>query len=86
MAVKQKFFTRSRVISYVRQFLDQLGFLEIETPMMNMIPGGATAKVEKDIGNKKVFPNDEHFYFFSNLAFCHPPQRPQHATFHACGP
>lgn len=45
MAVKQKFYTRSRVISYVRQFLDQMGFLEIETPMMNMIPGGATAKV-----------------------------------------
>jgi lysyl-tRNA synthetase class 2 len=46
MAVKQKFYTRSRVISYVRQFLDQMGFLEIETPMMNMIPGGATAKVQ----------------------------------------
>lgn len=44
MAVKQKFFVRSRVIAYVRQFLDQMGFLEIETPMMNMIPGGATAK------------------------------------------
>lgn len=44
MAVKKKFYTRSRVISYVRQFLDQMGFLEIETPMMNMIPGGATAK------------------------------------------
>lgn len=45
MAVKQKFFVRSRVIAYVRQYLDQMGFLEIETPMMNMIPGGATAKV-----------------------------------------
>lgn len=42
--VRQKFCTRSRVINYVRKFLDQLGFLEIETPMMNMIPGGATAK------------------------------------------
>jgi len=28
----------------MRSFFDQLGFLEIETPMMNMIPGGATAK------------------------------------------
>uniref|UniRef100_A0A7M5WTD3 Lysine--tRNA ligase n=2 Tax=Clytia hemisphaerica TaxID=252671 RepID=A0A7M5WTD3_9CNID len=42
--VRQKFYTRSRVINYVRRFLDQMGFLEIETPMMNMIPGGATAK------------------------------------------
>jgi lysyl-tRNA synthetase class 2 len=28
----------------VRAFLDNLGFLEVETPMMNMIAGGATAK------------------------------------------
>merc|ERR1719499_1169950 len=32
------------MISYIRRFLDDLGFLEIETPIMNMIPGGATAK------------------------------------------
>jgi len=43
-SVRQKFVTRSRIINYVRRFLDQLGFLEIETPLMNMIPGGATAK------------------------------------------
>ncbi|XP_074647019.1 lysine--tRNA ligase-like isoform X2 [Tubulanus polymorphus] len=42
--VRQKFITRARLISYVRKFLDDLGFLEIETPMMNMIPGGAAAK------------------------------------------
>jgi len=42
--VRQKFYTRSRIINYVRRYLDQMGFLEIETPMMNMIPGGATAK------------------------------------------
>lgn len=42
--VRQIFYTRAKIISYVRRFLDNLGFLEIETPMMNMIPGGATAK------------------------------------------
>ncbi|KAL9885628.1 lysyl-tRNA synthetase isoform 1-T1 [Glossina fuscipes fuscipes] len=42
--VRENFHTRARVISYIRQFLDGMGFLEIETPMMNMIPGGATAK------------------------------------------
>ncbi|KAM7015088.1 lysine--tRNA ligase isoform 2-T2 [Tautogolabrus adspersus] len=42
--VRQKFITRSKIISYLRSFLDQLGFLEIETPMMNIIPGGAVAR------------------------------------------
>ncbi|XP_047042314.1 lysine--tRNA ligase isoform X2 [Helicoverpa zea] len=42
--VRQTFYTRARIIAYVRKFLDNMGFLEIETPMMNMIPGGATAK------------------------------------------
>lgn len=38
------FRTRARVISGIRSFLDARGFLEVETPMMNMIPGGATAR------------------------------------------
>lgn len=42
--VRQKFVVRAKIIKYVREFLDQLGFLEVETPMMNMIAGGATAK------------------------------------------
>merc|ERR1719446_1919535 len=42
--VRKKFHVRAQIISYVRRFLDQRGFLEIETPMMNMIPGGASAK------------------------------------------
>jgi len=42
--VRKKFQVRAQIISYIRRFLDQMGFLEIETPMMNMIPGGATAK------------------------------------------
>jgi len=42
--ITRKFQVRAQVISYMRRFFDQMGFLEIETPMMNMIPGGATAK------------------------------------------
>lgn len=41
---RDTFQTRSRVIKYVRRYLDNLKFLEVETPMMNMIPGGATAR------------------------------------------
>ncbi|XP_058484586.1 lysine--tRNA ligase isoform X1 [Solea solea] len=42
--VRQKFVTRAKIITYLRNFLDQMGFLEIETPMMNIIPGGAVAR------------------------------------------
>lgn len=42
--VRQVFYTRAKIIAYMRKFLDNLGFLEVETPMMNMIAGGATAK------------------------------------------
>ncbi|KAJ8951787.1 hypothetical protein NQ318_019760 [Aromia moschata] len=42
--VRKVFKVRAKIISYVRRFFDELGFLEVETPMMNMIAGGATAK------------------------------------------
>jgi len=42
--VRKKFIVRASIISYIRKFMDDLGFLEVETPMMNMIAGGATAK------------------------------------------
>ena len=38
------FITRANIIRHIRRYLDDRGFLEVETPMMNMIPGGATAK------------------------------------------
>mmetsp|Transcript_15854 Transcript_15854/g.17898 ORF Transcript_15854/g.17898 Transcript_15854/m.17898 type:complete len:608 (+) Transcript_15854:160-1983(+) len=41
---REIFCTRAKVINYIRRFLDMRGFLEVETPMMNMIAGGATAK------------------------------------------
>ncbi|MBD0305313.1 MAG: lysine--tRNA ligase [Nitrospiraceae bacterium] len=38
------FITRSRIIAGIRAFLIDKGFLEVETPMMHPIPGGATAR------------------------------------------
>ena len=38
------FRTRSRLIRALREFLDQHGFLEVETPMMHPLPGGAAAR------------------------------------------
>jgi lysyl-tRNA synthetase class 2 len=42
--IRDVFATRSKIINYIRRFFDERGFLEVETPMMNMIPGGATAR------------------------------------------
>lgn len=38
------FKARTRIVRELRAFLDQEGFMEVETPMMQAIPGGATAK------------------------------------------
>ncbi|WP_223789262.1 lysine--tRNA ligase [Marinicella meishanensis] len=38
------FKTRSKMVSHIRRFMEDLDFLEVETPMMHVIPGGATAK------------------------------------------
>jgi lysyl-tRNA synthetase class 2 len=42
--VKKIFVIRSKITDYIRSFLKDRDFLEVETPMMNMIPGGATAR------------------------------------------
>lgn len=41
---RQTFLMRSKIVAYIRQFLIDRQFLEVETPMMQAIPGGATAR------------------------------------------
>ena len=42
--VKDTFIKRSKIISSIRSYLDNLGFIEVETPMLNVIAGGAAAR------------------------------------------
>ncbi len=42
--VKETFIKRSKIISSIRNYLDSLGFIEVETPILNNIPGGAAAR------------------------------------------
>ncbi len=42
--VKETFLMRSRIVSLIRRFFEEHGFLEVETPMMHPIPGGANAR------------------------------------------
>jgi lysyl-tRNA synthetase class 2 len=41
---RRVFETRSAIVRYLRAFLDARGFLEVETPMLHPIPGGAAAR------------------------------------------
>ena len=42
--VREAFLIRSKIVAFIRNYLTEQGFLEVETPMMQTIPGGATAK------------------------------------------
>lgn len=42
--VKATFIQRSKIIAAIRRFLDNRDFLEVDTPILNTIPGGATAR------------------------------------------
>jgi lysyl-tRNA synthetase class 2 len=41
---RRVFQMRSRIVAFIRRYFDGLGFMEVETPMMQVIPGGATAR------------------------------------------
>ncbi|MSN26425.1 MAG: lysine--tRNA ligase [Geobacter sp.] len=41
---REIFFKRSRIVNLIRKFMVKRDFLEVETPMMHQIPGGATAR------------------------------------------
>ncbi len=49
--VKEVFILRSKIIQTIREFLTERGFLEVETPMMQPIPGGAAARPFKTYHN-----------------------------------
>ena len=42
--VRETFVVRSKVVQFIRQYLNGRDFLEVETPMLQTIPGGATAR------------------------------------------
>ena len=41
---RQLFVVRSKIVRCIRQYFEAQGFMEVETPMMQIIPGGATAR------------------------------------------
>lgn len=56
--VREVFRKRSRIVGALREWLDSRGFLEVETPMLHPIPGGATARPFITYHNTY----DRHFY------------------------
>ncbi len=57
-SVQATFRLRAEIIRWIRRFFDERGFLEVETPMMHAVPGGAAARPFKTYHNAL----DQHFY------------------------
>ena len=54
--VKKNFHLRSQIIKFIRDYFDTRGFIEVETPMMQIIPGGATARPFETFHNALNLP------------------------------
>jgi len=49
--VKEIFLARGKIVKTIREFLDKRDFIEVETPIMQYVPGGATARPFKTYHN-----------------------------------
>jgi len=54
--VKKNFYLRTLIIKFIRNYFDTNGFVEVETPMMQIIPGGATARPFETFHNALDLP------------------------------
>jgi len=54
--VKNSFYLRSQIIKFIRDYFDTRGYVEVETPMMQVIPGGATARPFETFHNALNLP------------------------------
>ncbi len=54
--VKEVFRVRSKVVSYIRHYFEERDYIEVETPMMHPIPGGATARPFETFHNALSMP------------------------------